>query len=398
MKIQPKCRTPFKVEIRGLVWDFRDEMSWVSHQWSDLDLSCFRKGVSSSPGCFGKTCCCGHLCLCEHSPQLWNSPSYQAYLPYPGPAFICIPPHAFPQQPLASAVLFVALKQRLWYSEWCETNPSLSYSNSWFLPWQLLNGKQGITDEQCVTFTRGTAFSALFWGLSPSGMLFARHWVLVSPLSQWPQPCKLLSMLLTQYYGMAHCKALLDASGALSQMLHNSRGGSGIESRLLLKAYCYIQAFGLSAFCSQGSWELQGKIFLVYSRRKRAAKYCSVEPCSRTASHWPGVFHNNREAQEPWCIWSFFFSPYQLGAAFVLLCSSEVPVKSHIHGVLAVGCPCKSLLRLPRSCWGDSEPLAQVQRHPRALLVPFELGCEGYIPSSLTNTNGRFAQTCDVNV
>lgn len=89
---------------------------------------------------------------------------------------------------------------------------------------------------------------------------------------------------------------------------------------------------------------------LVYSRRKRAAKYCSVEPCSRTASQclcrslpvnsgvasalswwtgWPGVFHNNREAQEPWCILSFFFSPYQLGAAFVLLCSSEVPVKSH---------------------------------------------------------------------
>lgn len=159
-------------------------------------------------------------------------------------------------------------------------------------------------------------------------------------------------------------------------------------SRLLV---CLPFALRVHENCRvKSSWCIPGE--------KRAAKYCSVEPCSRTASHWPGVFHNNREAQEPWCIWSFFFSPYQLGAAFVLLCSSEVPVKSHIHGVLAVGCPCKSLLRLPRSCWGDSEPLAQVQRHPRALLVPFELGCEGYIPSSLTNTNGRFAQTCDVNV
>lgn len=200
-------------------------------------------------------------------------------------------------------------------------------------------------------FCPGSYLSVFWYLLSPLRMLFARHWASVPPVSQRPQSCKHLSMPPTLYYGIAYCRGLLEASSALSQMLHNNKGESRIESRLLLKDYCSMQAFGLFAFCSRGSGQLQGKIFLVYSRRKRAAKYCCVEPCSRAASHclchslwvnsavasalswwtgWPGVFHNDREAQEPWCILSFFFSPYQLGTAFVLLCSLEVPVKSHL--------------------------------------------------------------------
>lgn len=272
-----------------------------------------------------------------------------------------------------------------------------------FCPGSYLSGKQG----------------SVFWYLlSPLRMLFAWHWASVSPVPQRPQSCKHLSVSLTQYYGIVYCKGLLEPSSALSQRLHNSRGEGGIESRLLLKGYCSRQALALSVFCSQGSGELQGKIFLVYCRRRRAAEHCCAEACSRAVSHclcrslwansgvasalswwtaWPGVLHNDREAREPWCISSFFFSPYQLGAAFVLLCSSEVPVKSH-PCVPAAACQCKSLLRVPRSCWGDSEPLAELQRHQRALHVQFDLGYEGYIPSSLTNTSGWFSQTWDINV
>lgn len=189
----------------------------------------------------------------------------------------------------------------------------------------------------------------MFWYLlSPLRMLFARHWASVSPVSQRPESCKHLSMPLTQYYGIADCRGRLKASSACHRCCTTPKVtvelNPGCFSRVT--ATCRLLVclpFALRVhenFRVKSSWCIPGE--------KKAAKCCSVEPCSRAASHclchslwgnWdsfstelmnrPGVFHDNREAQEPWCILRAFFGSYQLGAAFVLLCSSEVPVKSH---------------------------------------------------------------------
>lgn len=156
-------------------------------------------------------------------------------------------------------------------------------------------------------------------------------------------------MPLTQYDGIAYCKGLLEASSACLRCCTTPKVtvelNPGCFSRVT--ATCRLLVclpFALRVhenFRVKSSWCIPGE--------KKAAKCCSVEPCSRAASHclchslwvnsgtasalswWTGQECSTitERLRSPDAFWGYFFSPYQLGAAFVLLCSSEVPVKSH---------------------------------------------------------------------
>lgn len=163
-----------------------------------------------------------------------------------------------------------------------------------------------------------------------------------------------------------------------------------------------------------------GWSLLKYSRRNKAVKCCSMEPVRKLCHTAHAAFHQLPSLWGNCSSWAdeqasgeystvteklkrcdaFWVSfSYQLGAAFVLLCSLEVPFKPHT-------CDWHSLSAVLVNPWSGphvaaemvTSPLAEVQSHPRALHVPFDLVSEGHVPRSSTNVSGWFSQTFDISL